>query len=205
MARSHLTVEERFWQKVEKIPEVTCWLWTGAAVPLGYGHFWNGTRSVPAHRFSYELHVGEIPSGLQIDHLCRVPACVNPQHLEPVTGRENTLRGVSFAAKNAAVTHCPKGHAYAGDNLRYAGRGRYCRECHRLGLEVSRVRRRADAIMRGDFVKVGNAYKTHCKYGHRLAGANLRVYIRTIDGSKVARRYCQACERERSARRWGKP
>jgi hypothetical protein len=98
-----VTAEDRFWAKVKKDGPVPgyapqlggCWLWTGAKHALGYGQQRIDWRIVPAHRFSYELLVGPIPEGLQIDHLCRVPSCVRPSHLEPVTHRENGLRGIA--------------------------------------------------------------------------------------------------------------
>ena len=80
--------EVRFWRFVAKTD--TCWLWTGATAS-GYGLFWD-ERQVRAHRWAYESEVGPIPEGLQLDHLCRVPLCVRPDHLEPVTGAENMRR-----------------------------------------------------------------------------------------------------------------
>ena len=77
-----------------------CHVWTGPADRFGYGLIWIDGQLRAAHRVSYEHFVGPIPNGLEIDHLCRVPACVNPKHLEPVTHQENVLRG--FAAKRAA-------------------------------------------------------------------------------------------------------
>lgn len=112
-----------------------CWLWTGGTVN-GYGRFYYEYRDRPAHRVSYQLLVGEIPIGLQLDHLCRVRGCVNPAHLEPVTRRENILRGEGASARCAAATHCPQGHPYAGANLYVAPSGyRVCRECRRQGLK----------------------------------------------------------------------
>jgi len=70
-----------------------CWLWRGASNGKGYGKYWHAGRMVYAHRFSYEQHHGEIPVGLVLDHTCRNRACVNPMHLEPVSVRENTIRG----------------------------------------------------------------------------------------------------------------
>ena len=110
-----------------------CWLWTGSIQqgPRGGGYALYGHRLV--HRYMYEYMYGPIPDGLEIDHLCRVRRCVNPKHLEPVTRRENLLRGKTFAAENAGKTHCPQGHPYAGDNLVLFANGRHrrCRECHR--------------------------------------------------------------------------
>ena len=122
----------RFWLKVEKTEG--CWLWTAYRRPDGYGQFRVGSRMVKAHRFAYELLVGPIPDGRETDHLCRVRHCVNPAHLEPVTHRENTLRGDTPAARNAAKTHCPQGHPLAEGNLvpfdLRRGRRR-CLTCHR--------------------------------------------------------------------------
>jgi len=87
------TREERFWAKVNKSQhENGCWEWTGAKVPAGYGAFQLGgglRKTVGAHRFSYEISVGDIPSGLFIDHICHNPACVNPDHLRAVTNQQN--------------------------------------------------------------------------------------------------------------------
>lgn len=97
---------------------------------------------MPAHRFAYERLVGLIPEGLQLDHLCRVPYCVNPAHLEPVTSRENTMRGLNFAAVNAKKTHCLRGHLLSGDNLMTTPSydGRLCRTCRQLSDKKRRER-----------------------------------------------------------------
>ena len=121
------TPEERFWRKVNKTE--TCWLWTGSLKAAGYGRLRVGEAYVGAHRYSYELHVGPIPAGLQLDHLCRTPACVNPAHLEPVSCRENVRRGVSPAAVNARREECLHGHALSGYNLIWEGTHRLCRIC----------------------------------------------------------------------------
>ena len=90
-----------------------------------------------AHRVAYELQVGPIPVGLQLDHLCRVRSCVNPAHLEPVTSAENTRRGL-----RAMKTHCPQGHPYAGENLLIRPTGqRRCRTCHLAGKRAGYLKR----------------------------------------------------------------
>ena len=120
----------RFWAKVQKTR--TCWLWTGATISSGYGQFRFKGRQIVAHRWAYEDAFGPIPKGLDLDHLCRNRNCVRPSHLEPVTRRENVLRGEGLAAQNAVKTHCPQGHPYTGDNLYVQpGGGRRCRTCHR--------------------------------------------------------------------------
>jgi hypothetical protein len=84
-----------------------------------------------AHRLVYERLVGPIPDGLELDHLCRNPTCCNPAHLEPVTHRENMLRGETIGARASAVTHCPAGHEYTEMNTRVYKGYRKCRTCHR--------------------------------------------------------------------------
>lgn len=128
---------ERFWEQVQPEPNTGCWLWTGClAHENGYARFSVFGRQLQVHRWAYEYFVGPIPEGLHLDHLCRVRSCVNPAHLEPVTNRENALRGISFSAVNAKKTHCVNGHELSGDNLRITRerngrRGRGCRACNR--------------------------------------------------------------------------
>jgi hypothetical protein len=125
---------ERFWAKVEITP--SCWLWHGIvrSKTCPYGVIQVGglhSSMLLAHRLSYELMVGPIPEGLFLDHLCRNKLCVNPEHLEPVTNRENQMRGVGFVATNARKTHCVNGHEFTPDNIyRHPQRGsRLCRKC----------------------------------------------------------------------------
>ncbi len=121
------TMEERFWAKVEKTE--TCWLWT-ASLHQGYGVLWNGSRMEAAHRIAYKLLKGNIPSTLELDHLCRNPQCCNPEHLELITHRQNILRGISPAAKRAKQTHCPQSHPYDLFNTRIKPDGtRSCKKC----------------------------------------------------------------------------
>jgi hypothetical protein len=128
---------ERFHEKVRSA-ENGCIEWTAHTNGAGYGMFysgWAGGKDVKvlAHRWSYEQANGPIPAGLHIDHLCRNTRCVNPEHLEAVTQRENTLRGVGVSAVHAKKTECINGHPLSGDNLmlRSNGRWRDCRECKR--------------------------------------------------------------------------
>lgn len=119
-----------------------CWDWQGAKNSRGYGCVTNGKgTSMLAHRRAYMELVGEIPEGLQIDHLCMNKACVNPAHLEPVTQLENTRRA------SALITHCKQGHPFEGDNLRVvthrAGKPhRVCVTCQRAWSRASSAKRR---------------------------------------------------------------
>jgi len=138
------SAEERFWDKVTADPNSGCWLWAASLSRDGYGQFAPKRNALAgAHRYSYELHVGPIPKGLEIDHLCRVRSCVNPDHLEPVTPKENILRGTGLAAVNARKTHCRNGHKLSGENLYVTPDGRRdCRICRRESCRRYRERQR---------------------------------------------------------------
>ncbi len=124
-----MTGIERFDSKVTPEPMSGCWLWT-ASMHHGYGQFSVKHRPIDAHRFAYETLVGPIPADREIDHLCRNRACCNPAHLEAVTARTNTLRGVGATAKHARQTHCLRGHPFDESNTtRASGGGRACRQC----------------------------------------------------------------------------
>lgn len=131
---------ERLAQKISPEPNTGCWLWTGAVAGGGYGVAWGRGRREQAHRLTYEAARGPIPSGMQLDHLCRVRCCCNPDHLEPVTGSVNLTRSPLMGRKGK-VTHCPKGHEYTAENIVWQSTGaRGCRECKRI-YDRARVRR----------------------------------------------------------------
>jgi hypothetical protein len=119
--------EERFWALVDKTG--SCWVWTGSVnATTGYGRA--GSMGASTHAISWSLLRGPVPEGLQLDHLCRVRICCNPDHLEPVTPRENLMRGQTLAAANAAKTHCSRGHEYSDTNTHVSPqRRRKCRIC----------------------------------------------------------------------------
>src|ERR1035437_4260666 len=143
-----MNLESRLWAKVNKTE--TCWLWTGNLNGDGYGRLEDGGRRLMAHRVAYELLVGPIPKGMEIDHVrergCFNTNCVNPDHLEPVTHRENLLRGRSFSAINAAKTHCLNGHEFDEANTYWyeglRGLCRQCRQCAHDRWAANYVRKR---------------------------------------------------------------
>ena len=124
---------ERFWEKVKRGTPRSCWLWLASTKFGGYGQVaWRegGEQyNTGAHRVAYELSVGLIPVGLDIDHLCRNRLCVNPSHLEIVTRRVNLLRGFGHPGNNARKSCCPRGHPYDKTVPTPNGRGRRCSIC----------------------------------------------------------------------------
>lgn len=113
-------------------PNSGCWLWTGAISSWGYGNATINHRPVSAHRASYMVHVGDIPETLVLDHLCRNRACINPDHLEPVSQQENILRGRAPAILTHLSKQCGRGHPMEGDNLLKNGSRFQCRTCTRM-------------------------------------------------------------------------
>lgn len=154
-------IAARFWKKVNKDGPISearpdlgpCWLWIACRNKDGYGSFGMGrsnghSLSDRAHRVAFRMAVGEIPEDREIDHLCRVRACVRPSHLELVTSRENTRRGMSVAAMHARQTHCKRGHPFDAENtIRDVRNNRVCRTCARADWRRynARSRRRQPA------------------------------------------------------------
>lgn len=149
-----MTLEERFWTKVNKDGPVSdwhpelgpCWIWDKGKTGSGYGAFCPGNGdTVLAHRWSYEHSVRAIPEGLELDHLCRQPACVRPSHLDPVTGGVNQHRSpLTFASINSGKAYCDNGHEFTPENTRTKSDGaRECKECRRAITRRHHARQRA--------------------------------------------------------------
>ena len=123
----------------KKWSDYPCYEWQGYKTNLGYGQLGTAKKlgkNLYAHRIVWEAVNGPIPEGLSLDHLCRNPSCISPHHLEPVTHKENCLRGVGVGAINSKKTHCKTGHAFDELNTGYLKDGRrYCKECQRLATE----------------------------------------------------------------------
>jgi hypothetical protein len=149
--RTFLSLKERLWGRVDKNGPNGCWVWIGGTSDTGYGTI-RGTingnpKGLYVHRVAYEFMRGGIPAGLHIDHLCRNKRCVNPDHLEPVTQKENSLRGISPNAINARKKKCKWGHPLSGKNLyiRKVGQRmclrctKYWQWCNRHGIKRSDV------------------------------------------------------------------
>src|SRR5688500_12556704 len=124
-----------------------CWRWTGALTHNAYGKGTANHRSYLTHRFAYERFVGAVPPGLTLDHSCRNRACENPEHLQPATNQENTLRGVGFAARFASRNHCNHWHPFDESNTIWrkpphitGRRYRQCRECRNQASRNHRQR-----------------------------------------------------------------
>jgi hypothetical protein len=139
------TLRERLLSKAVINWESGCWEWTAQRDPYGYGAIKVNGSKRGSHRVAFELIEGPIATGLQLDHLCRVRHCINPAHLEPVTPRENTMRGVAPSAVNAAKTRCGHGHEFTPENTYTTPLGgRACRACQRATVARYRRRQRAE-------------------------------------------------------------
>lgn len=187
------TRADYFWSHVDKngpIPEHRpdlgpCWIWLGAKSGNGYGLFSDGERLVVAHRWYYQQTHGEIAKSVLLDHLCRVRACVNDSHVEPVAPSINIRRGISPAAENAAKTICIRGHELAGANIAIQNGRRICLPCDR---ERDGERRRAKPTW-----KPQPSERTHCPQGHPYDEANTKI--------ERGKRICRACRKAKDDKR----
>lgn len=121
-----------------------CWEYKGVPNSRGYCNIKVKGHTIGAHIVVYEALVGNVPEGLELDHLCRNTICVNPDHLEPVTHRENLLRSPTFVGKvTGARTHCSRGHRFTEENTRERtdGGGRACRTCQRENQRNHRAKK----------------------------------------------------------------
>lgn len=173
-------IKQTFLRRVEKEPW-GCWLWSGGVNADGYGTLRLRGEYRLAHRLSYELHVGDIPEGLTIDHLCRIRRCVNPYHLQAVTRIENVRRSNAVGSVNTRKTHCHRGHLFDEQNtqfrtMRNGNQARVCRECRRLKWRREHPRQEP---------------KTHCPQGHEFTEENTRI---NANGHRV----CRTCSRDRA-------
>lgn len=146
-----IELAKRFESKYISEPNSGCWLWEGGMFDNGYGAIWHSQEHKPhtigAHRASWLIYRGSIPGDLEIDHRCRNRACVNPDHLEPVTCKVNLLRGAGVPAKNAAKTACIHGHEFTEENTRWTRQHksdhrmmRICKTCVRNRKKARRLR-----------------------------------------------------------------
>lgn len=180
---------ERFLEKCDRSGE--CWIWLCQRKSDGYGHFKVDGRYVGAHRYAYQRVNGAIPSGMEIDHLCRNRSCVNPTHLEAVPHSVNVKRGHN-GAHNKNKTHCVNGHPFDDVNTRITRHGhRSCRACHRAAVRAHRV-----AVSEGRPIQF--KWQAECKRGHAFDAAN--TYINTKgfrtcrECNRIARRRHRAAE-----------
>lgn len=146
------SVQERIRANVT-VNDAGCWIWNRSLGTAGYGQMYyqapgERARMQSAHRTSYRVFIGPIPEGLELDHLCRVRRCVNPEHLDPVPHQTNVLRSpIAIGAINGAKTHCRAGHPFSAENTRFSMKGkqpmRVCRACSREAGARYKARQRA--------------------------------------------------------------
>lgn len=177
-----LADSQRFMRKVKKLDN-GCWEWQGAVSAIGYGRFSlrkpDGTFGPGyAHRWAYQHYIGAIPVGQEIDHLCRNRRCCNPEHLRTVTHRENMLCGDTVASRNAAKTHCKRGHEFTEENTCVsAAGGRACRTCRREYMQtyLPKWRSEHEILVRGQ--KERNTYSRRLARGATVGSADGQALV----------------------------
>jgi hypothetical protein len=171
------SIQERIRNTIA-IDDSGCWIWKASVGRSGYGRLRMGGKTREVHRLAYEAYRGPIPEGLEIDHLCRVRRCVNPDHLDLVTHAENVRRGL-VGSRERSRTHCPYGHPYDESNTYVKGGGRHCRACKaRRAAEVNRRKVEANAA---------KGPRVACRRGHLYD-----VEAPEVSGLK---RYCKVCQK----------
>lgn len=187
--RRLITAEEYIQDRVVIDPETGCWEWLLCHNSDGYSRAVFLGKEWKAHRLSYVTFVGPIKDGLTIDHLCRNRGCLNPDHLEVVSLKENILRGDGWGGKHRRKTQCVRGHAFDESNTLVNARGwRVCVTCKReKAREASRRRK-------GYY----DRDRTRCKHGHEWTPETTGV-----DGR--GRRFCKRCRLDRERERNGSP
>ena len=182
MARAAVPLDVAFWAKVEKRTGTDCWKWLGDPSRAGYGSLRVGGRNRLAHRVSYVLANGPIPSGMLVCHRCDNPSCVNPAHLFLGTHGDNTRDAIQKGRLDPGAfqrkkTHCPKGHEYSNENTRITHGSRSCRACERAAWRL----------------RIGyglHARKTHCPVGHEYSPSNTYHFN--------GHRSCRECNRTKA-------
>ncbi len=177
----------RFAQKIRVNSETGCWEWIAGRYRNGYSKFCYRGRYRIAHRVAYRWFVGRLIEGLEIDHLCKNKCCVNPEHLEQITHRENQRRG-NNPQNHQDTSCCPHGHEYTAENTYTHSDGRRsCRTCQRLAaLKYYYDKRESQGFTVGPHARD----KTHCKYGHPFDELNTRIL-------QSGERQCKICQRKR--------
>lgn len=189
------TFEEKVMQKVVKTDgtlNTPCWIWQGRVNAYGYAILsptrYSRSNSTIAHRHIWEELNGLVPEKHDLDHLCRNRACVNPEHLEPVTRLENILRGALVALRKNP-DFCKNGHPWTTENRIKSGNGTACRLCHKEAKQRHAVKQ--GSLFVGLGTGAAQREKTHCMRGHEFTAEN------TIIKPKTGFRACRECHNAR--------